>query len=375
MWNRALRLARTVLLIAVAALSSPSPAKDQRLIVEGQVNGLPAKFALDTGTSFALAIPRRALDKFNLTIEQKSLPGTAILQGFSNPFTLKLPPDYTANDVRFAVIEDAPAGLVNWEFDALLGWPAMRLKQFKFRMLEAHDKPLSPALSPSAGAAAFPMLPEDTLMFDADPGTKSVPVLIDTGWSGGVQLSSDLWKLWRAKNMRPSTLHASFSPQTELAVTEQVFAPELKIGGLKLRNVVVSERPVWLPTSPMEPKVVLGLEAFTHHELLIDAPGNRVFIGKPERTLRRPAYNRLGALFLPDAFAARVVPRSPAALADIRDGDILQLTDGMPPGQYEAQRPERSIWEQPAGTRVQLTLLRAGQRIEREVTLRDFIEP
>ena len=85
-----------------------------------------------------------------------------------------------------------------------------------------------------------------------------------------------------------------------------------------------------------------------------------------------PAYNRLGASFGPD-MSARVADNSPAAEADIRDGDVLVAINGQTPEAYAATVTGYHVWEQPAGTTVRLALRREVEIIERRVTLRDFL--
>ena len=73
--------------------------------------------------------------------------------------------------------------------------------------------------------------------------------------------------------------------------------------------------------------------------------------------------------------AAKVAPGSPAAGADIDDGDILLKIDSLSPGEYAARLREHNVWEQPAGTSVLLTLKRGDAEIERRVVLQDYLAP
>jgi S1-C subfamily serine protease len=67
-----------------------------------------------------------------------------------------------------------------------------------------------------------------------------------------------------------------------------------------------------------------------------------------------------------------VAPESPAAQADIRDGDVLIAINGMTPDAYAAT-VKGQVWEQPAGTAVQLSLRRGSAAIDRRVELQDFL--
>jgi membrane-associated protease RseP (regulator of RpoE activity) len=155
--------------------------------------------------------------------------------------------------------------------------------------------------------------------------------------------------------------------QTGWVVLERVLAGELHLGQLTLKNVLVSP----LPDGLTDTAAVVGLAAFANHLLVVDGPGGSVLIGEPSAPLVTPAYNRLGASFGPDS-SARVASNSPAAEADIRDGDVLVAINGQTPDAYAAT-VDGHVWAQPAGTTVQLTLRRESEIIERRVSLRDFL--
>ena len=149
---------------------------------------------------------------------------------------------------------------------------------------------------------------------------------------------------------------------------ERVLARELHLGRLTLRNVLVSP----LPKGLTDTAAVLGLTAFGNHALVVDGPGGSVLVGDPNASPVMPAYNRLGASFGPDN-RARVADNSQASQADIRDGDILIGINGQTPDDYAATVTSYRVWEQPAGTTVQLTLRRDSEIIERRATFRDFL--
>lgn len=347
-------LVRPIVALALAIACGPVAAEEHRIVTEARINGQPARLVLDTGVSFPLAIPDRAASKYALKRdEDRPVEGAAaqILTGFSRPARIELPPAFIAEDAAFAILTDAPESL-EWGFDAIVGWPGMSRNQLHYDKTRGIVR-LGTDLRPAARKmAAFPTLESNVLVFDAGAKGKPVPVMIDTGWSGGVQLSPDLWKAWRARDPgRPHTLISHFSPSFGLVVMEQVLAPRLEIGSAVFANVLVSEAPPSDTRGSVPPQAVLGLAAFANHELLIDGIAGLVRIAPPAGPAAAPAYNRLGATFVPGSMAARVAPGSPAAAADIRDGDVLLEIDGMPPEEYAAKIAVHNVWEQPAERR------------------------
>ena len=362
----------------LALIGPPALAEEHRWATEGSINGRPARLVLDTGVSFPLAMQRRTMPDFELELDaarpiEPSMEG--VVAGFSKAARIALPPAYEAEDAVFAILEDGPEAL-QWDLDAIIGWPGMSGNRLHYSgtggiRMSGHEMEVAPS-----GWAAFAMLDSNVLEFDAGGADAPLPVLIDTGWSGGVQLSPALWQAWRARHTeRPHTLISTFSPAFGLVTMEQVLADRIEIGGLVLHNVLVSEAPPSDARGSVEPEAVLGLAAFANHELLIDGPARKVRVAPVGAALVKPLYNRLGATFVPGTMAARVAPGSPAGAADVRNGDVLLAIDGLAPPDYAAKLTTHGVWEQPAGIVVTLTLDRAGSRITRRVVLEDFLDP
>lgn len=135
----------------------------------------------------------------------------------------------------------------------------------------------------------------------------------------------------------------------------------------------MSEAPPHEASGSIPPAASVGLAAFFNHDLFIDGPARKIHIGPANRDTVLPNYNRLGATFVPGTMAAIVATGSPAAQADIQNGDVLIAIEGLAPGDYAARLAVHSVWEQPAGTSITLTLDRGEKRISRRVVLRDFL--
>lgn len=371
----AFRAVVTAFMVAVA--SSGAALAESRLRVDGTVDGRPARFMMDTGLSYDLAAfpdgagllglsvaaPPPALDSANV-----------LMTGLSSPRRVRFAPGAAEQEGVFVLLKAAPDAIgVEWDFDAVIGWPAMQANVLHYapaRGVARLEAAVPMDLSPGQ---VFPLIESNVAVLDAGEPGAPLPVMIDTGSNGGVQLSSALWTVWREAHPElPVTLHGSFSPSSGTVVTLQAFAPLLRLGRLMLRNVLVSELPESRHYGAVPPKAILGLDVFENQDLYLDGPGRKVVILPPVRPT--PVnYNRLGAGFTPPGFIARVVPDGPASRAGIQDGDVLVALDGLTPQAYGARVDAPSVWMQPSGTPITLTLRRGEQRFERRVVLEDFL--
>ncbi len=341
-------------------------AGEERWAGRGAIAGQPAKFILDTGAQQAFIIAAADSKRFGLEVDRELPPEAVLLDAISKPVEV-VPPGGQAQPVSFAILKETGAPSIG--MDAIIGWPVLKAYVTHYdrqRSVMAIGPDVQPRL---ANARSLPIVPSDYLVFDAGTTDEPFPVLLDSGDSGGVRLSEPLWNEWRRQNRDlPSTYAWQYWLDGGWVVLELVLAREFRLGQLTLKNVLVSP----LPDGTADTAAVVGLAAFANHVLVIDGPGGSVRIGEPSASLAMPAYNRLGASFGPD-MSARVADNSPAAEADIRDGDVLVAINGQTPEAYAATVTGYHVWEQPAGTTVRLALRREVEIIERRVTLRDFL--
>jgi hypothetical protein len=367
---------RLFLWLGVGICWSAPAAAEERLLTEGRIKGQPVMFMLDTGASLPLLLTPPAAARLAITADvppPAGVEGAHILAGFSKPVPIGLPPAFEPETVALGILAPDPQSL-EWDVDAVIGWPAFMGNMLLYK--PGQRTVFGTRLEVDKGGwPSFPILDANVLIFDAG-GERPLPVMIDTGWSGGIMLPPTLWQAWRKQN--PSlrhTLITHYSPAFGLVVLEQYLAERIAIGGAVFTNVLVSEAPPSEARGNRASEAVLGLAAFANHALLVDTIGKKVHIRPSGGQGRRPPYNRLGATFLPGTMAARVAPGGPAAGVDIDDGDILLKIDGISPGEYAARLREHNVWEQPAGTSVQLTLRRGDAEIERRAVLQDYLAP
>jgi hypothetical protein len=369
-WN----LVAASLLAALAASVSPALAED-RLRLDGKVDGRPARFALDTGLSLPLAAFPDGAARLGLTpvAPPPAEPGAAdLLHGLSAPRRVELPPDNIEPNAVFALLKETPQGF-EADFDALIGWAGMRENVLYYAPARGAARLQQSLRIDFSKGQAFSLLDSNVAVLDAGQPGAPLPVMIDTGSNAGVELSTPLWNAWRAANPGlPTTLLSHYSPATGAQVRPQAFAGTLRIGGLTLHNVLVSEMPAVGHYGDTPPTAILGLDVFANQDLYLDGPGRRAVI----LPALRPAavhYNRLGASFTPPHLSASVAAGSPAARAGLREGDLLLAIDGLAPGDYAAGVKAPSIWMQPAGTPLVLTVRRGADRVEVAVRLEDWL--
>lgn len=363
--------------LAVAALFSgllTSARADERITFQAEVNGKPARFMVDTGASALLTATAEGARRLDLTIAYEDVrtgPLAGKFLGISAPVRVTLPGGGGRNAV-FQVLQPPPEH-VDFGFDAIWGWPGVKHRIFHY----APGKGLR--LDPSSPvdlsrAQLFPLVPDaNVAVFDANGGGgETLPVLVDTGSTAGVELAAPLWNAWRTANPdHPVTLIGRYSPATGPVVSEQAFVKRLELGALVLNNVMVTELPASQVTGTVQAKALLGLDVFKNQGLWIDGEGGRLaFLPSPSSPV---LYNRGGVSFPPPAMAAVVSPNGPASQAGVEKGDILLAVDGVELAAYAARVATASIWQQAPGTVLSLTLRRGDQKIERRVVLEDFL--
>lgn len=246
---------KLLLWLTLGASWSAAAAGEDRISTEGRIKDQPVLFVLDTGVSLPLLLTPPAAAKLGISVDRPppaGVGGAHILAGFSKPVPIGLPPAFEPEQAVFGILASDAQGL-EWDFDAIIGWPGFASNMLLY---EPGQRTLfDPRLDVDrSGWAAFPILDSNVLVFDAGSEGKPFPVMVDTGWSGGVQLSPAQWKAWRAANPgRRYTLTTHYSPSFGLVVMEQVLAESIQLGAAVLSNVLVSEAPMSEARGSLEP--------------------------------------------------------------------------------------------------------------------------
>jgi S1-C subfamily serine protease len=146
---------------------------------------------------------------------------------------------------------------------------------------------------------------------------------------------------------------------------------------------VTEVTPVHLALAAPPFEASFGLAALKRLDLIVDGTHGVAYL-RPRKS-RPPPYDhsRLGAVFVPrDAqsndLVAQIVPGSPAEEAGIRNGDVLLRVGTLDVTEWRTNPnvlPLSRFWEEPPGTRLDLTLRRGDKDMKVNVTLREILSP
>jgi Aspartyl protease/PDZ domain len=378
---------RTFLIIFLCCLFSLSlHAEEDRLWVDAKINDKPVKLVFDTGSEFSFLL-RPTAERLGLHVTNWS-GGTNIALG-KTPYGIaescELSLSGLSNKVMFGVI-DVPAG-VHSEIDGTLGWECCKRSIVAFdcanHRFAAVDQP------PEAAARWNKVLVRtnaDLLILEVSDKTHTNgSILIDTGDEGGVSLAPKLWKEWTAAHPdRKRTLGAYFTPNAGVVVREFSWADELSFGSLILHDVPVREAtPGEVAMGEPGFRATFGFTALKRLALVVDGKNGVAYFGTYPAPPTPYSHNRAGAVFVPDDLekseylTARVLPGTPAYEANVRAGDVLLKIDDVDATHWRTNSAMRQsdIWEQPAGTKVRVTLKREDKELQTTIVLRDLIGP
>jgi hypothetical protein len=369
-----------MLLVFVAGLFCPLPSDaEERIWIDGKINGKRVHFAFDTGSS-GYALFSGAIEKLGL----KFIPDptneypSGVRAGLTEECELKVAG--TRGKTRFLVL-DQP-GYVSPTFDGFIGW---RFVGGSVLQIDAIHKDIDFLSDVPKKARKWNRLRIFTNFYRLDlevptaDGTNGI-VCIDTGWESGLELPERTWQQWRSANPHsPTTLQAMYSPGEGFAIPEQAWADEIAVGPIVLNGVPIEQ------SGPARSKEVglqylgtLGMAALKRLDLIVDAKNGWVYF-RPITTPPPPFdHNRLGAVFRPEGThtnqaVARVVKDSPAYEANVRDGDILLSVDNIKVTSWNERWLNQ--FYRPAGTKLELTLQRKDEILKTTAILRDILKP
>jgi hypothetical protein len=397
-----------LLLFALFGFPSHRPSVQDRLWLEaihggkvvppGQtaalIDGHPVRMFFDTGVGATVVLAADFVKKIGLKMmvvapehDLDPIPGKPEV-GFTEPY------EFT----YFGVVSDKmpipvfalPASVPRGDevFEGMVGWPMMRATAWSFDLAVGQFDQITKVPDEVKKWAQFQIWDADntlTWVLPSDPrGVERV--IVDTGNPSGIELSPDQWKEWVAANPHaPMTLFMDYLPGQKIRCVYESFAKTFPIGSLVLHNVAVSESdPSYyeVQAEPDEKVIAIGLQAFARLEVYLD-PANQTSYVRESRHAALPyLHNRMGAVFFPvdseqpeAPLVARVVPNTPAALAGIRDGDVLVQVDHYPIAYWREDGAllRRMGGRVPAGTKITYTVERDGKKLDLTATARDIL--
>jgi len=361
---------------------------DDRLRVDAKINGKPVKLALDTGSELPLLLFRESAEKLGLQITNHDatakIPQGKVSVDWTEESELQV--SGTTINATFGVLK-VPAG-IEFELDGLLGWPAVRKNIIHFDCANLRYEFLR-RLPGDISSWTNYRLKDDVsvLAFDvSDTGTGNATVVIDTGFSGGICLSSNLWRQWTNTHAnRQKTIHGDFTFGSGLQAREQSWTEALSLGRFSISNMPVWEANSSDPAGTGESfNAVLGIFALKCFDLIVDGEHGVIYFKANSSGPGPYRHNRLGAVFAPadlekgNDLIAHVIKGSPAEQAGIRGGDILLKIDSLDATKWRtdaALKPMSQFWSKAPGTKMKLKLRRGDKEFETEVVLRDLIGP
>lgn len=358
-----------------------------RIWVNGEINGQPVRLIFDTGAANPVLF-KAAADRLKLTLHAP--PANLQPQPGEVPFQVTEPVEFKVQ--KFAVrapfsVFELPAYANEAPGDGILSLRAIPAKVYTFDVFN-NKLDLSDTLPPEAlNWPQFPLLTNTPMLGFTVGGEdpERVNVGVDSGAPDGVSLCPALWAKFLAKNGgQPATLTAYYNPGAGLVVKTQLWAKELVLGGLTLKDVPVQEMAALEDLPRLVPKNAawLGMFALRKLNLVVDETAHTVYARAQERPSLAFPQNQLGAVFAPlnpqsDTLLARVVPGSPAYEAGIRDGDELLKIEGEDFTNWRGRDggPHKRFCTAKPGTVMELTLKRAGKEFQAKPTLRCLIGP
>jgi hypothetical protein len=375
------------LLVSLGLLVVPGP-KD-RPLMETLVNDHPLRLQIDTGAEL-LMLFSYAADRIGLPYQKPPQP--------ADPDPQK-PAHYTVYpsdlcrvkmgdrnvQIRLPICE-VPPWVRSAGIDGVVGWPVIKNSVVR---IDWGQKILEPVPEVPAAATQWQQFDVYTapglrvLALQVSESSESPrAVYIDTGSSVSVEVATPLWQEILSRHPGLSTtLEASYNPGIGYSASPVCWLPVLKLGKLELHDVPVSEASKDFQRAPAY-LARISLYGLTRLELVVEARQNRAYVRPKQDYPKRYDYNRAGAVFLPadhqsDDLLARVLDGGPAYEAGIRNGDKLLRANEREVAGWRTDpngwMSDTSTFEQAAGTKVSLTIMRDTCPMDVTVVLTEIL--
>jgi hypothetical protein len=166
-------------------------------------------------------------------------------------------------------------------------------------------------------------------------------------------------------------------------VREECWANRIDIERFSVKDVPIMQSSPDSELNIDNYEATIGSFALRRFEIIIDGPNNNLYMKPNNVRTTQYAYNRLGAVFVPDDMSsenlyAHVVEGSPAYMAGLRNRDILTSIDDLDVTKWKTDPrvlPLSRFWSAPAGTKLKLTYSRKGIEKRTSVQLIEIFNP
>ena len=285
-----------------------------------EINGQPARIMLDTGASLP-AITDSALQRLSLKAAPP-LPGVTTQPGKIFPVTTAAVQMSAGGRV---VTAPFPVIGIN-SVDAALGWPEVRKNILVFDAASRSVAAVPELPGSTAAWLALKIHAGEVLTVDVPlPAGKTGRVLIDTGSPLGVGLPPAQWDAWRkAHPLVTLTAKRYVAPNIGVAIIQEGWADEIKIGSLTLTDVPVHESPPGEVALFPNFAATLGLYVLSRMDLVTDGQTDMAYLrplptpGPPYPSVERPNYREA-----PEDVAVANADWTVAANVDVHTDPLL----------------------------------------------------
>ena len=264
--NPSVRLWRAAALAGLLGLTGCEEFPRTRAAFAGAtVNGQPVRLMLDTGAPVS-TLSVEAARRFGLAFPP---PSTRFAGERERPLSLTGPLQLGMGpDIRTVPLLVRPGD--HW--DGIIGWPEVRHNILVFDSVRRMILRASTLPPETAGWVKMKLHPGSYLGLDTTwPDGRPATLLIDTGAPQGAALPPMRWRDWRREHPAAATTSEGYdAPGVGNTVFEEVWATELQLGALTLRDVPVRK------AVPFEVDLfnhyagTLGMYALARLDLVID---------------------------------------------------------------------------------------------------------
>jgi len=371
-----------LLILALCLCWTTLSVADDQLLIDAKVNDQAVRLIFDTGTEYTTLFGQTAR-RLNLKVTEPppnpKLKAWQVALGVSEECRLTI--GQSTIRARFGIL-NLPE-YTRLKVDGVLAWADLRNNIFR---ILADTKELSVLKKLPENICQWTRwnIEQDSRFLEVKlPGTSEIDgtIFIDTGTPHGVELSAKRWKFWRAKlRERQYTLMASYTPGIGLKVYEERWADKLVLGQVSIMKGPVMPSPSVRELQFTNYEATLGLFALTRLDVIIDGKNSSIYIRPIQKPTSRYQHNRIGAVFVPrdiksNHLVAHVAEKSSAQKAGIRNGDILLKIGGLDVTKWRTDPkvlPLRRFWIRPAGTKLELSLMRDDKPLKATVELKDI---
>lgn len=371
-------------------LSFQTAAEDTRIFMDSFINGQRVKLAFDTGAEGPMLF-RTAANRLKLSIQEppadvKIEPGK-MKMALAEKCRFQITEGGTESSIQFAVV-DFP-DFMRFGFDGVLGWGGLKHAMFE---MDAASRRVDVYDTINFDKSEWKCLDIRTdlnvlVLKTSSQDTTQDFLLFDTGSSDGLTITRQLWSPLVGDNDNANTtLSAVIYPGVGLVVDKEKWMRKATFGTIAFEDLPIgmgADAHPWLMKEGIDG--ILGIWGMSCYSWIMDGPAGKMYFRENDlkRTPGKYEYNRLGAVFVPEdvqatnALIAHVVKDGPADAAGIRDGDELLRVGEIDVTKWRtdpAVMPMTRFWERPAGTEIDLVLMRDGKKLEITVTLEEIFK-